>query len=72
LVYKTIKLFLQDGVDKKCLIEIGSCSLHVLHGSIQTGHTAAEWKINSFLQAIYRNFKDSPARRQDFFEITGT
>ena len=54
------------------LLEIGSCGLHVVHGCFQTGHKASGWKIMSFLRSIYTLFKDSPARRADYSEITGS
>lgn len=53
------------------LLDIGTCGLHVVHGAFQFGHKATEWKLNSILSAMYYLFKDSPARRQDFFDITG-
>lgn len=54
------------------MLELGSCGLHVLHGALQTGHKAAHWKINEFLRGLYWLFKDSPARRADFSNITGS
>ena len=53
------------------LLEIGSCSLHVVHGSLQTGVSAAGWEIAPFLRAIYNFLHDSPARRTDFTKLTG-
>ena len=61
----------RDETDRQ-LIDIGSCGLHVLHGALQTGHTASGWSVNEFLHSIYGLFKDSPARRVDFTHITGT
>jgi len=61
----------RDGDDRK-LLDIGLCGLHVLHGALQTGHSASGWSVNEFLRAIYGLFKDSPARRADFTAITGS
>ena len=61
----------RDEMDRQ-LIDIGSCGLHVLHGALQTGHTASGWSVNEFLRSIYGLFKDSPARRANFTDITGS
>ena len=53
------------------LLSLGSCALHVIHGSVMAGHKNAGWNVVSVLCAVYRLFKDSPARRSDFTSITG-
>ena len=42
---------------QKTLLNLGSCGLHVLHGFFQTGHSVAEWNINSILRSTYNLFK---------------
>ena len=54
---------------QKTLLNLGSCELHVLHESLQTGHSAAKWNVNSILRSMYILFKQSPARRADFSAI---
>lgn len=54
------------------LIEIGSCSLHVLHGAFRYGMEHTEWRLDTLLRALYYLFHDSPARREDFIAITGS
>ena len=54
------------------LLELGSCGLHVIHGALQSGHSAAGWNVNSVLRAMCNVFKDSPARRSDYIHITGS
>lgn len=54
------------------LIDIGSCSLHVVHGAIQAGHKSAKWNVHNFLRGLYYLFKDSPARRGNFSSLTDT
>ena len=54
------------------LINIGSCGLHTVHNSFKTGATAAEWKVEALLSSLYYLFKDSPARREDFLEVSGS
>ena len=56
----------------KQLLELGSCGLHAVHGAFQTGHKAAEWNVNEVLRSFYYLFKDSPARRADYVDITGS
>ena len=41
----------------KNLIEIGSCSLHI----VQTGATKTGWELNKVLKAMYNIFNESPA-----------
>ena len=53
------------------LVDTGSCGLHVLHNSSQSGHTASGWKIR-FLRNLFWLFKDCPARRAHCSSITGS
>ena len=50
------------------LIDIGSFSLHVVHGAFRTGVQKTKWGI---LQALYNLFPNSPAKREDYTQITG-
>ena len=59
----------QHGVS---LLNLGSCGLHVTHNSFQRGAEATGWRISSILLAMYRLFKDSPARREDYVNVTGS
>ena len=54
------------------LLDIGSCSLHVIHGAFRKGFCQTDWGIDSVLRALYNLFDKSPANREDFAEITGT
>ena len=54
---------------QKTLLNLGSCGLHVLHGSLQTCHSAAKRNVNSILRSMYDLLKQSPARRADFIAI---
>lgn len=64
--------------DRKCdselpiLVDLGSCGLHVVHGSLKSAVEATEWNILTILSSLWFLFKDSPARRQDFKNVTGT
>jgi len=48
------------------LLEMGTCSLHVVHGSYKTAHNACGWKVHIFLRSLYYLFKDFPSRRNDY------
>jgi hypothetical protein len=72
--WKCLELLAADedaGLNNK-LIEMGSCDLHVIHCAFQTGHKASGWNVNAYLRALYGLFKDSPARRADYSELTGS
>jgi len=56
---------------KSSLLHIGSFGLHVINGAFQTGHQVSNWQINSLLKAMYRLFKDVPARRAEYIKVTG-
>ena len=46
------------------LFDVGSCGLDVIHGSFQTGvYAAGCWELEKVLEAMWRLFNDSPARR---------
>lgn len=53
-------------------LEYGSCGLHVIHGAVGTGHGKAGWKVNEMLMSAYYLFKDSPARRAEYQDLTGS
>ena len=52
------------------MLFLGSCGLHVINGALQTGHKAASWKVQLLLKSFYKIFKDSPARRSDYTNLT--
>lgn len=52
-------------------LHLGSCSLHIVHGALNTGHDQAKWQIDTVLSSAYWLFKDSPARRAKYIEHTG-
>ena len=53
------------------MLFLGSCGLHVINGSLTTGHKAANWKVQVQLKSFFKLFKDSPARRADYIDFTG-
>ena len=49
--------------DEPKLAEIGSCGLHIVSGSLNAGVNVNDWKVNEVMNAIWKIFSDSPARR---------
>lgn len=59
-----------DDVAKPQLLDCGTCSLHVVCGSLKTADESSDyWHIGRFLKAIYYVFKDSPMRRALLLEL---
>ena len=54
------------------LINIDSCSLHIVHGVLKTAVESTSWKIKQTLKGIWQILHESPARREDFESITET
>ena len=44
-------------------LNIGSCTLHILHGAFGTGIGYTEWKLGKLMKAMFKIFDESPARR---------
>jgi len=54
------------------LLDIGTCSLPVVHGAFKTGIKAADWSSIPFLKACYNLFKNVLSRRADLAEFSDT
>ena len=64
---------IQESVEKeteKTVFNLGSCWLHILHDDLRDGCNAAKWNIEDSLSCLRWLFKDAPARREDFTEVT--
>lgn len=76
LNWKCMKMFQEDkrqsDHDASTLLNLGSCALHVVHGSFQSGETEKGWKVGDVLWVHLRLFHDSIARRRVFIEMTKT
>ncbi len=51
------------------LISIGSCPLHIIHGSFRKGIKSTTWLIDESINDIWFWFSRSSARRQDFISV---
>ena len=47
--------------DEPKLAEIGSCSLHIVSGSVNAGVNASDWKVNEVMKAMWKIVSDSSA-----------
>ena len=53
------------------LINIGSCTLRVIHGAFKTAIESTKWNIKATLKECWQILHESPARRQDYDTVTG-
>ena len=53
----------------KELLQIGTCGLHTVHGSLKHGGVASGWQIDKVLSAIYKILDVSPSRREDYEKV---
>ena len=54
------------------LLDVGSCSLHVIHGAFRTGMKQTGWGIDLLLKSLYSHLHETPARREDYTKMTGS
>ena len=54
------------------LIDIGSCNLHVIHGAFKSGSESSGWNLHKILKGSFKLLHDTPARRDDYFNMTAS
>ena len=54
------------------LVNIGSCGLHIVHGTFKTGFESVDWAVKNTLKGCYNLLHDSPARRDDYVSVSGS
>ena len=54
------------------LIDIGTCGLHIIHGSLKAGAKASGWELNNLLKSMWQFLHDSPIRRETYENIAET
>ena len=71
--WKFFNLLKKDCVEKEQhnLTDIGSCSLHIIHGAFKTGAESFGWNMKAILKGAFTVLHDTPARREDYISITG-
>ena len=71
-------LFLKEYDEKRSfnenpsLLNIGTCGLHMVHGSMKTGEKSTNLCLGKTLKAMNGVLHDTPARRETFEKITET
>ena len=53
-------------------LDVGSCGLHKVHGAFQAAVSASSWNVDGILKSMYRLFKHTPARRDDYISVTNS
>ena len=54
------------------LIDIGSCSLHLIYSAFKMGVESTDWEVKKTFKVCFTLLHDSPARRSDYTSITGS
>ena len=69
--WSVLKLLHKDHCEKDYpnIIDIGSCSLHVVHGAFKSGIEATNWDLKKIMKVMWKIFDDSPARRDIYIKI---
>ena len=57
--------------DLPYFIDIGTCNLHTVHGAFETGATKSDWDDKKLLKGTHRILRYTPARKEDYFNLTG-
>ena len=52
------------------LLELGSCSLHIVHRAFSTGIQKTGWDLDRVLHSLFYRCDNAPARRNDYTTIT--
>ena len=55
---------------KQEMLNIGSCGLHIVHGTFKAGIEATGWKMKKTMSGSYHVLHDTPARCNDYVSVT--
>ena len=73
--WKMLDLIVEDSNSNEPypnLLDVGSCSLHVVHGAFRTGMKQTGWGIDLLLKSLCSHLHETPARREDYTKMTGS
>ncbi|XP_061661395.1 uncharacterized protein LOC133492765 [Syngnathoides biaculeatus] len=70
-LYKSIQEQIEKMTTRR-ILQNGSCGRHILHNAFRICCEAAGWGVEDFLSSLYNLFRDAPARREDFKQVTGS
>jgi hypothetical protein len=51
------------------LLDIGTCGLHTVHGSLKTSVNNSEWKLGEKLKAMWKFLNECPSRREIYENV---
>ena len=60
----------REANNNPCLADIGSCSLHIVSGSLNAGVTETSWEIDKIMKSMWKLLSDSPARRDEYLKLS--
>ena len=60
----------RDSMEYNKIIDIGSCTLHVVHGAFKSAFKATTWDVHKILKAMFNLFHQAPARKDIYFRET--
>ena len=52
------------------LTNIGTCGLHIIHGSFKTGNKVTDWNIKAIAKSAFQILHHSPARRTNYISVS--
>ena len=52
------------------LTNIGTCGLHIIHGSFKTGIKVTDWNIKAIAKSAFQILHHSPARRTNYISVS--
>ena len=55
-----------DETTPHCLSNIGTCNLHIVYGTLETGESVSGWGLKNVMKSTHRILHNSPARREDY------
>ena len=65
----------QQNIEKQTgrkMLNVGSCGLHTLHNAFRAGCASTDRELGDALSSLKWLFKDVPAHREDYTEVTGS
>ena len=60
----------REANDDPCFAGIGSCSLHMVSGSLNAGVTETSWEIDKIMKSMWKLLSDSLARRDEYLKLS--
>ena len=73
--WKMLDLIVEDRNSNETypnLLDVGSCSLHVVHGAFGTGMKQIGWGIDLLLKSLYSHLHETPTRKENYTKMTGS